>query len=119
MVSDSGISRSRTQSNGSGSEAFSSSPWSVLSEHETTDDGSNGPLEPIAIVGMSCRMGGSATDTSNLWDMLVSGRTAWTPGPGKRFNMKAFQDPTSHRSGTVSISSQVSFVHVVSNSVAG
>lgn len=101
MLVDSGTSRSRTESNGSGSEAFSSSPWSVLSDHETSDDG-HGSLEPIAIIGMSCRMGGSATDTSNLWDMLVSGRTAWTPGPGKRFNMAAFQDSTSHRSGTVS-----------------
>lgn len=101
-MSDSERSRSfRTESDGSGSEGFSSS-WSVLSEREASDHGNNGPVEPIAIIGMSCRLGGSATDTSNLWDMLVSRRTAWTPGPGKRFNMAAFQDPTSHRSGTVS-----------------
>jgi hypothetical protein len=103
MASDSGSSRSsRANSEGSSNEHYTSSPWSSLSEHESSQYGGHGSVEPIAIIGMSCRLGGDATDTSSLWDMLKSGRTAWTPGPGKRFNMEAFQDPTSHRPGTVS-----------------
>jgi hypothetical protein len=70
----------------------------LLHNKSCTND--NGVLEPIAIIGMSCRLPGSAQDPSSLWDMLISGRSAWTPGPGKRFNMKAFHDP-SGKSGTV------------------
>jgi emericellamide synthase (highly reducing iterative type I polyketide synthase) len=84
------------------SEEFSSSPWSVLSEHGANEDFANGPLMPVAIIGMSCRLPGSAQDPSSLWEMLISGRTAWTPGPGRRFNMKAFQDPSGVKAGTVS-----------------
>lgn len=84
------------------SEGFSPSPWSVLSDQDLFENVGSGPLEPIAIIGMSCRLGGSAHDPESLWDMLMSGRTAWTPGPGKRFNMKAFQDPSGRLAGTVS-----------------
>ncbi|KKK25566.1 hypothetical protein P175DRAFT_0531100 [Aspergillus ochraceoroseus IBT 24754] len=87
-------------------EKFYSSPWSVLSDNESNTfeenvgyGSSRGPLEPIAIIGMSCRLSGSATDVSSLWEMLKSGRSAWTPGPEMRFNMKAFQEPTGTRSG--------------------
>lgn len=69
--------------------------------NETSRNDSYEPCEPIAIVGMSCRIPGAATDPSALWDMLVSGRTAWTPGPGRRFNIKAFQHATANRAGTV------------------
>ncbi|KAK4169040.1 polyketide synthase [Cladorrhinum sp. PSN259] len=61
------------------------------------------PVEPIAIIGMSCRLPGTATDTSALWNMLLSGRSAWTPGPGKRFNMSAFSDPTGTKPGTTNV----------------
>jgi emericellamide synthase (highly reducing iterative type I polyketide synthase) len=89
-----------------------STPWSVLSKHASgsksslggsPDAAAHSPIEPIAIIGMSCRLPGTATDIPALWDMLVSGRTAWTPGPGKRFNMKAFQDVTGTKAGTVRI----------------
>ncbi len=86
-----------------------STPWSVLSKHVgssssrgvSPDAAGHSPTEPIAIIGMSCRLPGTATDIPALWDMLVSGRTAWTPGPGKRFNMKAFQDVTGTKASTV------------------
>ena len=86
-----------------------STPWSLLSKHGgsssslgvSPDAAGHSPIEPIAIIGMSCRLPGTATDIPALWDMLVSGRTAWTPGPGKRFNMKAFQDVTGEKASTV------------------
>ncbi|CAI4212690.1 unnamed protein product [Parascedosporium putredinis] len=49
---------------------------------------------------MSCRLPGTAADVSGFWDMLVTGRTAWTDGPGKRFNMKAFQGSRDGPRGT-------------------
>ncbi|KAL3482091.1 hypothetical protein BJX99DRAFT_252807 [Aspergillus californicus] len=101
---------SRPPINRAGSESADSarlsSPWSVLSDNDsnTSDEHghgtSSGSLEPIAIIGMGCRLSGSATDVSGLWDMLKGGRSGWTPGPGTRFNMKAFQEPTGTRSGT-------------------
>ena len=107
----------RTLPDGNGSETSTSdgfsSPWSFLSDHRSGGYHHNGRLgaepEPIAIIGMGCRLPGTAQDPAGLWDMLVSGRTAWTPGPGKRFNMKAFQDPTAQKSGTVSLQKHFSF----------
>lgn len=108
------LSDAETASNGRGDNETpksngTSSPWSLLSNRKinSSDDDesqepSPEPVEPIAIIGMSCRLSGSATDTSSLWDLLKSGRTAWTPGPGRRFNMKAFQDQTGIKNGTVS-----------------
>lgn len=72
------------------------SPWS----EPELDYVNKSNLEPVAIIGMSCRLPGNACDLSSLWDMLISGRTAWTPAPGKRFNMRAFQDPLG-KAGTV------------------
>ncbi|KAK4105143.1 polyketide synthase 3 [Parathielavia hyrcaniae] len=111
----SGTAMSRDSSVGEESDSSSpsaiSTPWSVVSRHVdgtsstsslgfSPDAAGHGPVEPIAIIGMSCRLPGTATDIPALWDMLVSGRTAWTPGPGKRFNMKAFQDTTGTKAST-------------------
>ena len=78
--------------------AFYSSPRNVGSSASSVSDKL---LEPIAIIGMSCRLPGSSQDISSFWEMLTAGRTAWTPTPRKRFNMAAFQDPFGNRSGMV------------------
>lgn len=46
--------------------------------------------EPIAIIGMSCRFPGGASEPSRLWDALSQGKSAWSEVPEDRFNMKAF-----------------------------
>src|SRR4051794_668433 len=48
--------------------------------------------EPIAIIGMSCRFPGGASEPSRLWDVLASGKSAWSEVPEDRFNMRAFHD---------------------------
>ncbi|KAL2829478.1 hypothetical protein BDW59DRAFT_159066 [Aspergillus cavernicola] len=48
---------------------------------------------PLAIVGMSCRFGGGASNPEKLWDMLAEGRSAWSPVPKSRFNQDAFYHP--------------------------
>ncbi|KAL2845909.1 hypothetical protein BJY01DRAFT_177125 [Aspergillus pseudoustus] len=100
----------RAESESADSDRLSSSPWSVLSDNDsnTSDElghrAGPGSLEPIAIIGMGCRLSGSATDVSGLWEMLKAGRSAWTPGPGTRFNMKAFQEASGTRAGTTNAS---------------
>jgi hypothetical protein len=53
-----------------------------------------GHLEPIAVVGMSCRLSGDASDTQKLWELLIKGRSAWSKTPKDRFNQEAFHDPS-------------------------
>lgn len=53
-----------------------------------------GHLEPIAVVGMSCRLPGDASDTQKLWELLIQGRSAWSKTPKDRFNQEAFHDPS-------------------------
>ncbi|KAJ3572452.1 hypothetical protein NPX13_g5041 [Xylaria arbuscula] len=53
-------------------------------------------IEPIAIVGLSCRLPGGANDLKSLWDVLGNGREAWSPVPPDRFNETAFFHPNSN-----------------------
>lgn len=60
---------------------------------------------PIAIVGMSCRFPGGATDPSKLWDLCVNGRSAWSEIPENRFVRDAWYHPDKEHIGTVGRSS--------------
>lgn len=51
-----------------------------------------GHLEPIAVVGMSCRLPGDASDTQKLWEFLTQGRSAWSKVPKNRWNQEGFHD---------------------------
>ncbi|TGO86108.1 hypothetical protein BPOR_0334g00020 [Botrytis porri] len=59
------------------------------------------PTDPIALVGMSCRLPGGASDTSKLWDLLVNGRSGLSEIPKSRFNIDAFYHPESNKTGTI------------------
>ncbi|KAF2797221.1 hypothetical protein K505DRAFT_399134 [Melanomma pulvis-pyrius CBS 109.77] len=48
---------------------------------------------PIAIIGIGCRFPGGANSPSKLWELLKSGRDAWTPVPPSRWNEDAFHHP--------------------------
>ena len=61
-----------------------------------------GPLEPIAIIGLSCRFPDGASDPQKLWKKLETGFSAWSKGPGGRFNMEAFHDPDNSHASSVS-----------------
>ncbi|KAK2598024.1 hypothetical protein QQS21_005861 [Conoideocrella luteorostrata] len=54
---------------------------------------------PIAIVGMSCRLPGEATNPDTFWDMILNGRNALTEVPKSRYNIDAFYHPFSKRTG--------------------
>lgn len=50
-------------------------------------------IEPIAIIGMGCRLPGSADSPDRLWDNLVKGKNAVGVIPRERFNLKAHYHP--------------------------
>jgi acyl transferase domain-containing protein len=57
---------------------------------------------PLAIIGLSGRFAGDASDPDKLWDMCADGKDAWSPVPSDRFNAEAFHHPDGGRSGSVS-----------------
>src|SRR5688572_1305770 len=48
--------------------------------------------EPIAIVGVGCRLPGGVQDLSMLWQLLSSGRDAVTAIPTSRFDVASVYD---------------------------
>ncbi|KAK3370054.1 putative polyketide synthase [Podospora didyma] len=54
----------------------------------------------IAIVGMSCRMPGGASDTEKFWELLESGLDVHRKIPADRFDVESHYDPTGKRMNT-------------------
>lgn len=54
----------------------------------------------IAIVGMSCRMPGGATDTRKFWDILDKGLDVHMKIPADRFDVDSHYDPNCKRMNT-------------------
>jgi hypothetical protein len=74
-------------------------PWIM----QSTGDGasSRGPQQSkIAIVGMSCRMPGGATDTEKLWELLEKGLDVTRKVPADRFDVETHYNPTRKRVNT-------------------
>ncbi|KAL3465725.1 hypothetical protein BJX64DRAFT_285328 [Aspergillus heterothallicus] len=49
--------------------------------------------EPIAIIGLACRLPGGADTPEKLWDLVASGRQCWSEIPASRYNQHAFHHP--------------------------
>ena len=49
--------------------------------------------EPIAIVGMGCRLPGDAINPKTLWDLLAKGRSGICEVPAERWDINALYDP--------------------------
>jgi acyl transferase domain-containing protein/NAD(P)-dependent dehydrogenase (short-subunit alcohol dehydrogenase family)/SAM-dependent methyltransferase len=50
--------------------------------------------EPIAIIGMGCRLPGDSTTPERFWELLRDGRDAVTEVPRDRFDIDPYYDPT-------------------------
>ncbi len=70
----------------------------------TCNGGGPAANEPIAIIGMSCKFAGDATNPENLWRLLADGKSAWTEIPSARFNAQGAYHPDPERISTVHIS---------------
>jgi monodictyphenone polyketide synthase len=73
-------------------------PWI----HETPEgtDPRGTRQSKIAIIGMSCRMPGGATDTEKFWDLLEQGLDVARKIPADRFDVDSHFDPTGKRTNT-------------------
>lgn len=58
---------------------------------------------PIAIIGMSCRFAGGASDPEKLWKLCAEGRSAWSEIPADRFNLDGVYHPNNLKPNTVRV----------------
>ncbi|ERF74608.1 hypothetical protein EPUS_00738 [Endocarpon pusillum Z07020] len=80
---------------------------------DTPDNLSNGVTEydPIAIVGIGCRLPGEVKSAANLWDLLISKKSSHSRVPAERWNIDAFYHPNDNEKiGTMSMDSGY-FIH--------
>ncbi|KAL4997562.1 hypothetical protein BDV10DRAFT_201827 [Aspergillus recurvatus] len=59
--------------------------------------------EPVAIIGLSCKFAGDANNASNLWKLLVEGRSAWSEIPLSRFSGNGVYHPNSEKLSTTHV----------------
>jgi acyl transferase domain-containing protein/NADPH:quinone reductase-like Zn-dependent oxidoreductase/NAD(P)-dependent dehydrogenase (short-subunit alcohol dehydrogenase family) len=55
--------------------------------------------EPIAIIGIGCRLPGGVTDPDGLWKALLDGRDCIVDIPGSRWDPNKYLDPTGRAPG--------------------
>ncbi|KAI1317532.1 reducing type I polyketide synthase [Xylariaceae sp. FL0255] len=64
---------------------------------------SEGP-EPIAVIGMGCRMPGDVRGPNDLWELLIAKGIANTPKvPKSRFDIDAYLHPSNERPGSFNV----------------
>ncbi|KAH7322511.1 reducing type I polyketide synthase [Stachybotrys elegans] len=59
--------------------------------------------EPIAIIGMSCRLPGGVSNPEDLWDLCARGRSAWSEIPRERFDADAFHHANHRNQSTMNV----------------
>jgi acyl transferase domain-containing protein len=59
-------------------------------------------IEPIAIVGMSCRFPSEAKSLDGLWEMMTKAKKGHSKIPADRFNADTWYHPSHDRRGAVS-----------------
>ncbi|KAM0075857.1 Reducing polyketide synthase dep5 [Fusarium odoratissimum] len=61
-------------------------------------------LEPIAVVGMGCRLPGDVSSPSDFWKLMMEKRSGQTPKvPASRFNIDAHFHPNNDRPGSFGV----------------
>jgi acyl transferase domain-containing protein len=71
-------------------------------ETQTANAKAPASYEPVAIIGLSCRLPGDARNAEQFWELLESARGTWSEIPKSRFNLDAFYHPDHTHRGTVS-----------------
>ncbi|RAH71709.1 uncharacterized protein BO66DRAFT_400146 [Aspergillus aculeatinus CBS 121060] len=80
------------------------SPTVSVSDFQTPDGVSDGPFEnePIAIIGLGCRLPGGVRSPKELWELLVAEGSGQGDVPPSRFNIDGFYHPNgSERPGSL------------------
>ncbi|KAL3470932.1 hypothetical protein BJX99DRAFT_267158 [Aspergillus californicus] len=73
-------------------------PWILEQSEKQVPRGTK--QSKIAIIGMSCRMPGGATNTEKFWDLLEQGLDVARKIPADRFDVESHYDPTGKRMNT-------------------
>ncbi|KAJ6030975.1 Acyl transferase/acyl hydrolase/lysophospholipase [Penicillium herquei] len=58
-------------------------------------------LEPIAVIGMSCRFSGEGSSVEGFWDMLKAGSRGHCRVPSSRYEPSAWHHPSHDRKGAI------------------
>lgn len=56
--------------------------------------------DPIAIVGMACRLSGDVSSLDEFWNLICRKRTGWSEIPEDRFSKGAYWHPNIAKKGT-------------------
>ncbi|GFF90952.1 lovastatin nonaketide synthase [Aspergillus udagawae] len=67
------------------------------------DTDSEWASEPIAIIGMSCKFSGGASNPDKLWDLMASGKTGWSEIPEDRYSLKGVYHANHERTSTTHV----------------
>ena len=59
----------------------------------------NAKIEPVAIIGMACRLPAGGSNVENLWKALASGQSGWTLHPENRHSPNAHYHPNPDKKG--------------------
>ncbi|KAI0456760.1 polyketide synthase-like protein [Xylaria acuta] len=57
--------------------------------------------DPVCITGMACRLPGDVKSPLQMWDFMMQSRSARSPVPEVRFNVKGFHHPDGSRAGVM------------------
>lgn len=71
--------------------------------YSSSASGLDDAVMPVAIIGVSGRFPGDATNPKKLWDMVAEKRSALTEIPKDRFNIDAYYHPHNERQGTMNV----------------
>ncbi|PWY94533.1 putative polyketide synthase [Aspergillus sclerotioniger CBS 115572] len=66
-------------------------------------DNSEWASEPIAVIGMSCKFSGGASNPDKLWDLMASGKTGWSEIPEDRYNLQGVYHANHERTSTTHV----------------
>ena len=59
--------------------------------------------EPIAIIGMACRLPGGADTPAKFWDLMRNGVNTAMPIPNSRWDTKVYYDPNPDAVGKMNV----------------
>lgn len=68
--------------------------------NDTTQDSTAKEVEPIAIIGMSCRLSGDVSSAEELWQLCSRARSGWSAVPKERWSHEGYYHPNASKTGT-------------------
>ena len=93
-----GVHMNGTQVNGNGC-LHRRSSFSEAHHSGAGQTGITSMVEPLAIIGMACRLPGDVKDPIEFWEMCARLRNGWSEIPASRFNAASFFHPNPGKSG--------------------